>query len=56
MMRLNTPAMNRRALLATAAGGAESVKSADLRDWLAYIASDELEGRAVFTTERTQAP
>ena len=45
-----------RSAVATAAGGAGSGKSADLRDWLTYIASDELEGRAVFTTERTQAP
>ena len=36
---------------ATAAnGGAGAIKSPDLREWLTYIASDELEGRAVFTT------
>src|SRR3954465_1049812 len=35
---------------AGAAGGAGANKSSDLRDWLTYIASDELEGRAVFTT------
>ena len=35
---------------ATAAGGgAAAIKSFDLRAWLAYISSDELEGRAVFT-------
>jgi Peptidase family M28 len=34
---------------ATAAGGG-AIKSGDLREWLTYIASDELEGRAVFTT------
>ena len=35
---------------ATAAGGgAAAIKSPDLRAWLTYIASDELEGRAVFT-------
>ena len=27
-----------------------AIKSPDLREWLTYIASDELEGRAVFTT------
>lgn len=32
-----------------AAGGRESIAPADLKDWLTYIASDELEGRAVFT-------
>src|SRR4051812_50007281 len=35
---------------AAAAGGATAIKAPDLRDWLTYIASDELEGRAVFTT------
>src|SRR5262245_47746548 len=34
----------------TAAGGASSIKSQDLREWLSYIASDELQGRAVYTT------
>jgi len=33
-----------------AAGGASSIKSQDLREWLSYIASDELQGRAVYTT------
>ena len=33
-----------------AAGQAGAIKSADLRDWLTYISSDELEGRAVFST------
>jgi hypothetical protein len=32
-----------------AAGGRDSIAQADLREWLTYIASDELEGRAVFT-------
>ena len=36
--------------VAAAAGGAGAVKSADLRNWLTSMASDELEGRAVFTT------
>ena len=35
---------------AAAAGGGGLIKSPDLRDWLTYLASDELEGRAVFTT------
>ena len=34
---------------AAAAGGAGAVKTLDLREWLTYLASDELEGRAVFT-------
>jgi hypothetical protein len=33
----------------TAAGGVSSIKSQDLREWLSYIASDELQGRAVYT-------
>ena len=32
-----------------AAGGRSSIAAADLKEWLTYIASDELEGRAVFT-------
>ena len=31
-------------------GGLSSIKSLDLKEWLTYIASDELEGRAVYTT------
>jgi hypothetical protein len=31
-------------------GGAGAIKSPDLREWLTYISSDELEGRAVFTS------
>lgn len=31
------------------AGGSASIAVGDLRQWLGYIASDELEGRAVFT-------
>ncbi len=35
---------------ATAAGGGSSaIRSQDLREWLTYIASDELQGRAVFS-------
>jgi hypothetical protein len=34
---------------AAAGGGIGAIKSLDLRDWLTYIASDELEGRAVFS-------
>ena len=37
-------------LAVSAAGGTASIKSQDLREWLTYISSDELEGRAVFTT------
>ena len=37
------------AVVAAASGGAGAIKSPDLRDWLTYISSDELEGRAVFT-------
>jgi hypothetical protein len=33
-----------------ASGGANAIKTPDLREWLTYISSDELEGRAVFTT------
>src|SRR4051794_40294960 len=33
-----------------AGGGAGAIKAIDLKDWLTYISSDELEGRAVFTT------
>ena len=32
-----------------ATGGIGSIKSQDLKDWLTYIASDELQGRAVYT-------
>ena len=31
-------------------GGLSLIKSPELRDWLTYIASDELQGRAVFST------
>ena len=31
-------------------GQASAIRTSDLREWLTYIASDELEGRAVFTT------
>jgi hypothetical protein len=33
-----------------AAGGSASIKSQDLKEWLTYVSSDELQGRAVFTT------
>lgn len=33
----------------TAAGGRASIETADLRSWLTYLASDELEGRSVYT-------
>ncbi len=36
-------------LSAAPAGGLASIRSQDLRDWLSYIASDDLEGRAVYT-------
>ena len=35
--------------VAAASSGAAAIKSADLKEWLTFIASDELEGRAVFT-------
>jgi hypothetical protein len=34
---------------AAAGGGIGSIRSQDLKDWLSYIASDELQGRAVYT-------
>src|SRR5476651_458301 len=37
------------AVLAAAGGGQGAIKAQDLREWLSYLASDELEGRAVFT-------
>jgi Peptidase family M28 len=33
-----------------ATGGRSSIRSEDLREWLSYIGSDELEGRAVYST------
>jgi hypothetical protein len=33
----------------TASGGPPAIKSEDLKEWLTYIASDELQGRAVFS-------
>ena len=35
---------------ASAAGGRRSIKSEDLKKWLTYIASDELQGRALYST------
>src|SRR5262249_26679370 len=34
----------------TAACGSSAIRAQDLREWLTYIASDELEGRAVFSS------
>ena len=34
---------------AAAGGGAAAIKSQDLKEWLMFVASDELQGRAVFT-------
>jgi hypothetical protein len=31
------------------AAGVSAIKSQDLREWLTYIASDELQGRAVYS-------
>lgn len=36
--------------ISAASGGAGSIKSQDLKEWLSYIASDDLQGRAVYTT------
>jgi hypothetical protein len=33
-----------------AAGGRDSINSQDLKEWLTYIASDELQGRATYST------
>ena len=33
----------------TGAGGLPAIRSTDLKEWLSYIASDELQGRAVYT-------
>ncbi len=38
-----------RAQMAAARGGASSITPAELHEWLSYIASDELEGRRIFT-------
>src|SRR5712692_11800464 len=35
---------------ASASGNVASIKAQDLKEWLSYISSDELEGRAVFST------
>jgi len=34
--------------VAAATGGIGAIKSQDLREWLSYIASDELQGRATY--------
>ncbi|MBI3402372.1 MAG: M20/M25/M40 family metallo-hydrolase [Acidobacteria bacterium] len=36
--------------LTAAGGGLGSIKSQDLKEWLSYIASDELEGREIYTS------
>jgi hypothetical protein len=33
----------------SAAGGVSTIRTADLKEWLSYVASDELQGRAVYT-------
>jgi len=35
---------------AAPSAGVSTIKSQDLKEWLSYVASDELEGRAVFST------
>ena len=35
---------------AAPSGGLASINSKDLHEWLSYVASDELEGRALYTT------
>ena len=32
-----------------AAGGPKSIEPSELKDWLSYIASDELQGRLIYT-------
>jgi hypothetical protein len=44
---LSLPAPWRRPL--PPGGGPSAIRSQDLREWLTYIASDELQGRAVFS-------
>jgi hypothetical protein len=34
----------------SAAGGVSSIRTADLKEWLSYVSSDELQGRAVYTS------
>jgi hypothetical protein len=36
-------------LFPSAAGGPASIRAGDLREWLSYIASDELQGRALYS-------
>ncbi|MBZ5559284.1 MAG: M28 family peptidase [Acidobacteriia bacterium] len=36
--------------ISAAGGGLGSIKSQDLKEWLSYIASDELEGREIYTS------
>ena len=44
----------RRSWLGPAPGGRSAIDPADLREWLTYIASDELQGRAVYTGARSR--
>src|SRR3954451_21820929 len=37
------------ASLGAASGGPASITTQELREWLSYLASDELQGRAIFT-------
>src|SRR5438874_10039510 len=37
-------------LSAATGGGLSSINKDDLKEWLSYIASDELEGRALYST------
>ncbi len=39
-----------QAVRGASSGGAASFDPADLKEWLSYIASDDLQGRAVFST------
>ena len=48
-LRLMAASLLLGVVTAAAAGGRDSIKSQDLKEWLTYIASDDLEGRAVFT-------
>src|SRR5262249_61467496 len=36
-------------IASASSAGPSSIRSEDLREWLSYIASDQLQGRAVFT-------
>ena len=49
-IRLVAAALVLGVISVAAAGGRDAIKSDDLRDWLTFIASDALEGRAIFST------